>query len=125
MIMNARQSSELVQAFVASEELDIAARYIEAGRRYSHLSDAVLKKTWAGAYVAYYDRRQADRWRDCMDADAELTLRRLPRPEHLIPPEAKKRIVARIRETGRRPEVMRGLRTHFQDFVRQCAARRN
>jgi hypothetical protein len=123
--MAAREMDETLQAFIASEEMDNAARYLQAGRRLARLGDAALKRAWADAWCAYYDEHKADRWNDCVDADAELTLRRLPRPEHLIPREARKRIVARVRETARRPDVNRRLREDFQDFVRRCATRRN
>jgi hypothetical protein len=52
--MNTRQTNDLWQAFVASEELDTAAGYVAAGRRYAGLSDSVLERTWASAYMGYY-----------------------------------------------------------------------
>jgi hypothetical protein len=118
-------TAPLVQAFIANEEMDNVARYLRAGRRLAHLSDLALKRFWADAWRAYYDERKADRWSDCQGADAELTLRQLPRPERLIPREARRRIVARAREAGQRPDVNRRLREDIQDFVCRCAARRN
>jgi hypothetical protein len=120
-----RPIKTFAEAFFACEEMDNVARYLNAGRRLALLSAAALKRAWADAWRAYYDERKADRWGDCIDADAELTLRQLPRPEHLIPREARRRIVARLRENGRRPEVSQRRREEFQHFLRQCAARRN
>jgi hypothetical protein len=124
-LIAARDMNETLLAFIASEEMDNAARYLQAGRRLARLSDAALKARWADAWRAYYDECRADRWGDCMDADAELTLRQLPRPERLIPREARKRIVARVREAARNPDANRRLREDFLDFIRQSAARRN
>jgi hypothetical protein len=124
-LIAARDMNETLLAFIASEEMDNAARYLQAGRRLARLSDAALKRAWATAWRAYYDECRADRWGDCMDADAELTLRQLPRPERLIPREARKRIVARVREAARNPDANRRLREDFLDFIRQSAARRN
>ena len=117
--MNTRQTNDLLQAFVASEELDTAAGYVAAGRRYAGLSDSVLERTWASAYMGYYLQGQRHRWIDCLDAEGELTLRGLSRPEHLVPPEARKRIAVRIRKIGCLPEIWRALRLHFQDFMRR------
>jgi len=125
MTISAKQADAIVEAFIASEEMDNAARYLQAGRRLARLSDAALKASWAEAWRGYYDERQADRWDDCMDAEAELTLRRLPRPEHLIPAATRKRVVARTREVARRPDINQRLREDIEDFVRRSAARRN
>jgi hypothetical protein len=121
----ARYSNEVLQAFIASEEMDNAARYLEAGRRFVLLSDADLESTWAEAWREYYDENRTNRWADCIDADGELTLRRLPRPEHLIPPAARKRIADLIRFERRQPEVGRELRARYDDFVRRCTVWRN
>jgi len=120
-----RPIKTFAEAFFACQEMDNVARYLNAGRRLALLSGAALKQAWADAWRAYYDERKADRWGDCIDADAELALRQLPRPEHLIPREARRRIVARLREYGRRSEVSQRRREDFQHFLRQCAARRN
>jgi hypothetical protein len=120
-----RPIKTFAEAFFACREMDNVARYLQAGRRLALLSDAALKQAWADAWRAYYDERKADRWGDCIDADAELAFRQLPRPEHLIPREARRRIVARLRANGRRPEVSQRLSEDFAEFKRQCAARRN
>ena len=124
-VTTVRSIKTFAQAFFACEEMDNVARYLQAGRRLALLSDAALKQAWADAWRAYYDERKADRWGDCIDADAELALRQLPRPEHLIPRAARRRIVARLRENAQRPEVSQRRREAYQHFLRQCAARRN
>jgi hypothetical protein len=97
--MTSQPTKQLLQAFIASEEMDNAACHLRAGRRLAHLSDEALKVRWASAWRLYYDEYQPDLWPACSDADAELTLRRLSRPEHLIPPWSRKRIVARLPST--------------------------
>ena len=114
-----RQADELLQAFVANEELDTAAGYVAAGRRYAGLSNSVLERTWASAYMGYHLRGQRHRWIDCLDAEGELTLRGLSRPMRLIPAKTRKRIAVRIRKHGRRAEILRELQVHFQDFMRR------
>jgi hypothetical protein len=125
MTMTAKQANTILQAFIASEEMDNAARYLQAGRRLARLSDAALKALWADAWRRYCDEHWAERWTDCIDTDAELTLRRLPRPEHLIPAESWKRVIALSREVARRPNINQRLGEDIEDFVRQSAARRN
>jgi hypothetical protein len=120
-----RPIKTFAEAFFACEEMDNVARYLQAGRRLALLGGAALKQAWAEAWRAYYDERKADRWGDCIDADAELALRQLPRLEHLIPREARRRIIARLREHAQRPEVSQRRREEFEHFKRQCAARRN
>ena len=124
-LVTPNRPTTFAQAFFACQEMDNVARYLQAGRRLALLGDAALKQAWADAWRAYYDERKADRWSDCIDADAELAWRQLPRPEHLIPRAARRRIVARLRQNGRRPEVSQRRLEAFQHFLRQCAARRN
>src|SRR5260370_15631875 len=124
-LIAARDMNETLLAFIASEEMDNAARYLQAGRQFADLCDGGLNWTWADARRDCFDMGRADQWQDYMDADAELMLRGLPRPEHLNSPEERKRIAARIREAARHPDANRRLREDFLDFVRQCAARRN
>jgi hypothetical protein len=119
MSANIRSPGDLLRAFAANEHLDIAAGYVAAGRRYAGLSDGVLERTWASAYVGYYLKGQRHRWADCRDAQGELTLRGLPRPMRLIPAKARKRIAARMSKFMCRPEVTRDLQAQLQDFLRR------
>jgi hypothetical protein len=121
----ARYSKEVLQAFIASEEMDNAARYLQAGRRFAGLGNADLESTWAEAWRAYYDHCRYDRWADYIDADGELTLRRLPPPEHLVPAGARKRIADIIRSERSQPDTRREMRERYEDFVWRSGARRN
>ncbi len=121
----ANREDEIMEAFMASEDMDNLARYLQVGRRYARLGDTVLDKLWAGAWCALYARQEADRWDDCMDADAELMLRRRPRPEHLVPRDARERIKAHVRAAARRPDLDRRLREDIALFMRRSTSRRN
>ncbi len=50
MTMTAKQANMILQAFIASEEMDNAARYLQAGRRLARLSDAALNALWVDAW---------------------------------------------------------------------------
>jgi hypothetical protein len=123
--MTDENSDELVKAYIASKEMDNAARYLQAGRRFAGLSAAELRTAWVKFWRGYYEHDRDDLWLYGIDANAELTLRGLQRPVHLFAARTRKRIDARRRENARRPEVARRLREGFEDFVRQCAARRH
>ena len=121
----ARHSTDFLQAFIASEEMDNAARYLQAGRRFADLGDADLKATWAAAWRAYYEHCHRQRWNDCIDAAGELTVRGMPRPEHLIPPDSRRRIAGVIRYERGHPDFKRKLRERYDDFMRRCTVWRN
>jgi hypothetical protein len=115
------REDEIMEAFMASEDMDNVARYLQVGRRYARLGDNVLDKLWANAWCALHANHQADRWDDCMDAEAELMLRRRPRPEHLIPRSARERIKAHVRAAAQRPDVDQRLREDIERFMRRSA----
>jgi hypothetical protein len=121
----ARYSNDILEAFIASEEMDNAARYLQAGRRFADHTDDALNAVWAHSWRASYDENWWGRSEDYIDADAELTLRRLPRPDHLIPPDSRRRVVDCIRALRRQSDTSRELMKRYEDFVQQCAARRN
>ncbi len=123
--MTARYSNEILHAFLASEEMDNAARYLQAGRRFAGLSDAALRKDWARAWRGCHDEGREELWPACLDTDAELTLRGLARPEQLLTPRTLKRISSRMRDDARRPGARQRLHEDIEHFLRQCTARRH
>jgi hypothetical protein len=74
------QTMELLDKFIADDELENAIRYLKAGRRFAGCRDDKLKSVWTKVWRAYYDHDRTELWPYCIDADAELMLRRLPRP---------------------------------------------
>jgi hypothetical protein len=74
------QTMELLDTVIANGELENAIRYLKAGRRFAGYRDDKLKSVWTKVWRAYYDHDRTELWPYCIDADAELMLRRLPRP---------------------------------------------
>jgi len=117
---------EILQGFVAIEEMDNVACYLQAGRRFACLGDRPLQWAWVDGWRIYNStRHRAARWTYCMDIEAELALRRLPRLEHLVPPWLLERLSDRTFRNARRPDIVWWVKMHIEDFLRQCAAQRN
>ena len=118
-------SKELRAALAESNLMDYAAYYHRVGRRFGHLSDVQLNRTWVAAQRARYDANRQDLWPDWRDAEAELLLRGLPRPHHLLRPKTKERILAQSVKDRQEIEANPELKMKIEDFVRRCVARRN
>ena len=70
-------SVEILQGFVAIEEMDYVARYLEAGRQLACVKDLQLQWGWVDAWRIYNNatRHRAAQWTYCMDIEAELSTR--------------------------------------------------
>jgi len=63
---------EILQGFVAIEEMDNVACYLQAGRRFACLGDRPLQWAWVDGWRIYNStRHRAARWTYCMDIEAE------------------------------------------------------
>lgn len=74
---------ELVEALSADGEMQQMKIYLEEGRAYGSLAVEKLNGRWVAALtaVSHGDDTRLDEWSDLA---AELRLRRLPLPEHLV-----------------------------------------
>ncbi len=118
---------EILQGFVANEEIANVARYLEAGRRFADVSDPALQWAWVDGWRVYNTtRHRAARWTQCMDIEAELSLRGLPRRlEHHVPDWFLERLSDRSFRNARRPDIVWWAKMNVEDFLRKCAARKN
>lgn len=89
---------QLVESVLAHEQMQEMQIYLARGRSFASLTEEVLNEAWVSAVtaVAYGDDDRLDDW---ADLGAELELRRLARPEHLVPAEAMAALQDRIAQS--------------------------
>jgi hypothetical protein len=114
---------EILQGFVANEEIANVARYLEEGRQFADVSDPALQWAWVDGWRVYNTtRHRAARWTQCMDIEAELSLRGLPRRlEHHVPDWFLERLSDRSFRNARRPDIVWWAKMNVEDFLRKCA----
>jgi hypothetical protein len=86
----------IVQAFLDHQAMEETKSYLERGRRFESLADDDLGKRWAAAFTAVCAHGDETREADLDDLGAELGLRNLERPAHLVHPRAMKAAQARV-----------------------------
>ena len=74
----------LVSTFLADVEMEQTQAYLTRGRAYAELPNAALRKQWAKAYEAFFVAEEASAQTELHDTDAEIRLRGLKPPVHLI-----------------------------------------
>jgi hypothetical protein len=117
---------EILQGFVAFEEMDNVARYLQAGRQFAGLTYLTLQQAWLDEWCIYNStRHRAAQWTRCMDIEAELTLRGLAPPEDQVPSWFLERLADSSFRNARRPDIVWWVKLKIEDFLRQCAAQRN
>lgn len=89
----------LLQAFMDHQAMEETRDYLERGRRFGGLTDDDLSTGWAAAFTAVCADGDGRRETDLDDFGAELGLRKLERPEHLVPPRAMKAAQERVRNS--------------------------
>jgi hypothetical protein len=95
---------ELAAAMIASNQMDMDRAYLERGRQLQALGQDELEKMWAASFRAYFALGDQSREIELNDADAELRLRGIPIPNHLVEEETKifeKRLDAKLKSVGR------------------------
>jgi hypothetical protein len=94
--MTRQKPDKITAAFQAHCEMENAARYLNSGRRFAGLGKKALIAEWLAAFRDSSLELRQDRARDLDDVGAELSLRGIPSPAHLIPPDVKKQAAARL-----------------------------
>ncbi len=123
--MTKDRAEALFEAFVAHDEMELTRGYLAEGRRYAGLTDALLNSSWLGAWRDFHlDLQEAGRDR-YNDLSAELRLRGLALPEHLISPEARQQVTARVSEIADHPDVQARLADAIKDFFKDWQKPRN
>jgi hypothetical protein len=80
-------ASRVALAIVRSAEMEETQDYLARGRRFSGLTADALNDAWATAFKDVFSNENRSRVRDLDDLGAELRLRELELPEHLVAPE--------------------------------------
>jgi hypothetical protein len=104
----------VTQAFMDHQAMEETKSYLERGRRFEGLSVEDLNRGWAAAFTAVCadgDRRRAT---DLDDFGAELGLRKLEKPDHLVR-DAMKIVQQRIRDA--RPEMFEAVKEAIGKFM--------
>ena len=86
----------IVQAVIDHQAMEDTRSYLERGRRFEGLTVDALNDGWAAAFTAVCAYGDESRETDLDDLGAELGLRNLKRPEHLVRPRAMQAAQARV-----------------------------
>ncbi len=89
----------IMQAVMDHQDMENTRSYLERGRRFEGLTVDALNNGWAAAFTAVCANGDERRETDLDDFGAELGLRKLKRPEHLVRPEAMKAAQERVRNS--------------------------
>jgi hypothetical protein len=89
----------ILQAFMDHQAMEETKSYLERGRRFAGLTVDDLSKGWAAAFTAVCAYGDESRETDLDDLGAELGLRNLKRPEHLVRSRAMQAAQARVRNS--------------------------
>jgi hypothetical protein len=89
----------ILEAFMDHQAMEETRSYLARGRRFAGLPDDALSKSWAAAFTAVCADGDERRETDLDDFGAELGLRKLERPEHLIHPRAMQAAQERVRNS--------------------------
>jgi hypothetical protein len=113
---------EILQGFVANEEIPNVARYLQAGRQFAGLTGFTLRQAWLDEWRTYNNcRHRAAQWTRCMDIEAELTLRGLAPPEDQVPSWFLERLSDPTYRNAKRPHIVWWVKLKIEDFLRKCA----
>jgi hypothetical protein len=96
------RNEAIIEAFLASEDMDCVARYLSRGRRLQSLDDPTLKRRWIVALRRAFHHR-VDTSAARADISAELSLRGIRHVE--LPPDLKAAIQAEAANTKRAMEL--------------------
>jgi hypothetical protein len=89
----------ILEAFMDHQAMEETRSYLERGRRFEGLTDDALSTGWVAAFTAVCAHGDECRETDLDDFGAELGLRKLARPEHLIHPRAMQAAQKRVRDS--------------------------
>jgi hypothetical protein len=87
----------IAQAFMDHQAMEETRSYLARGRRFERLSVEDLNKGWAAAFTSVCADDDQSRVTDLDDFGAELGLRQLEKPDHLVHPDAMRIAQERVR----------------------------
>ena len=91
----------MVEAFMAHQAMEDTRSYLERGRQFEGLSVEDLNARWAAAFTAVCAQGDQSQAIDLADFGAELGLRKLKHPEHLIGVDTMNATQRRMQESRR------------------------
>jgi hypothetical protein len=89
----------ITQAFMDHQAMEETRSYLARGRRFEGLSVEDLNQGWAAAFTSVCANGDQSRAIDLEDFGAELGLRNLERPDHLVHRDAMKMAQERVRNS--------------------------
>jgi hypothetical protein len=123
--MTREEIEDLLEAFRANDAMENTRWYLMEGRRYARLTEEVLHSVWLSAWRDFHIHLKQSARDDYNDASAELRLRGLALPEHLIDPVQLEQAQARLREITDRPDVRARIMRDIRRFQEELATPRN
>jgi hypothetical protein len=119
--MTREQAEKFVAAFQANDEMENTRWYLAEGRRYAGLTEEALNSAWLAAWRDSHIHLTQDGRDRYDDVCAELRLRALALPEHLIDPVERERGQARACEGADRPDVKARMEEDMRRFQEELA----
>lgn len=89
---------DFAEAFLRNKEMEETRAYLSAGRRFKDTPEDIVKQDWVAAYRRLIDGERS-LVRDLDDLGAELRLRGIEAPSHLVQTEAAE-AVRRLQREG-------------------------
>jgi hypothetical protein len=115
-------TADFIGLFVANREMEDTRSYLDRGRAFADLTNEALNAAWVKACRAVHGRSSSSREAEFRDLKAELRLRGLKYPLHLVKPETE-RTVKRLREaTPADNATTRRMEEEIRRFKEQLAA---
>jgi hypothetical protein len=105
----------ITQAFMDHQAMEETKSYLERGRRFEGLTVEDLDKGWAAAFTSVCADGDESRATDLDDCGAELGLRKLEKPEHLVRRDAMR--IAQARARNARQEMFGPVKEAIGKFM--------
>jgi hypothetical protein len=115
---------DFTHAFLDNVAMEEARAYMERGRRFREMPIEELNQAWADAFDLVCGLGERTRIEDLSDLGAELSLRGLEKPAHLVQ-DAMKRAQARVAGFPDNPAGLNALRDDIGRFLAEMKKPKN
>jgi hypothetical protein len=78
------EANKIVQALLADRQMEEVAAYLRLGRPFKEMPEADFKTRWAAAFERVYELEERQYRQQVDDFGAELQLREIEPPVHLV-----------------------------------------
>lgn len=108
------EANKIVRAMLAHNQMEEVAAYLRRGRRFQTMPEADLNQAWAAAFEVALGLGVPERQQDLDDLGAELNLRNLEPPGHLVK-ETMDKLSKRVSDMS--PEAREAAKKSIGEFM--------